>query len=204
MASPQMFNKSITLQIRTQLSPCLICLMCAWCTTALTTLLVVFFKLLTEWLIFIIVPILCCSRQQQCLHGCHLAGREVIAGFKFLQDERICVLYVRPIQSASHVPQDLYILSAQAQAIYTLKTENRKMLYLKNCACMQPYQCQSVIHAFITFRHIHVKKTKKKPHHSPSTQWLHGTAASPYSRFWRPQRSLPHPVQKSMTCSCFC
>lgn len=28
---------------------------------------------------------------------------------------------------------------------------------------MQPYQCQSVIHAFITFRHIHVKKTKKKP-----------------------------------------
>lgn len=146
--------------------------MCAWCTTALTTLLVVFFKLLTEWLVFIIVPILCCSRQQQCLHGCHLAGREVIAGFKFLQDERICVLYVKPIQSASHVPQDLYILSAQAQAIYTLKTENRKMLYLKNCARMQPYQCQSVIHAFITFRHIHVKKTITHQAHSGFTEQL--------------------------------
>lgn len=27
---------------------------------------------------------------------------------------------------------------------------------------MQPYQCQSVNHAFITFRHIHVKKQNKK------------------------------------------
>lgn len=72
---------------------------------------------------WILVPVLCVPRQQQRLHGNHLAVREVLTGFEFVQNERIGVLDVGGVQRAAHVSQHLHVISAQIDTIYTLDSE---------------------------------------------------------------------------------
>ena len=51
------------------------------------------------------VPVLCAPTQQQRLSSSRLTLSEVRAALEFLQDRRVRVLNVGPIQSAAHVSQ---------------------------------------------------------------------------------------------------
>lgn len=77
-------------------------------------------RLAFKWML---VPVLCVPRQQQLLHGNHLAVGEVLTGFEFLKNERISVLDVGAVQHAGHVPQHLHVISAQTDTTYTLDSE---------------------------------------------------------------------------------
>lgn len=69
------------------------------------------------------VPVLSLPALQQRFNSGRLSVCEVRTVVEFLQDGRVRVLDVRPVQNAAHVPQHRHIILRQTRVGYTLRRQ---------------------------------------------------------------------------------